>query len=122
MTGSLGQYLQKGPLRSAVAVEKGMDRVQLVEMLGRACREPIRGEATQIVFGIDGGETLAHLRLDEFGPAKGGGAASGRDPTVLSCPIIEVLKEVSVNSALAGGRDRRNVGKRQEPVSGKVAF
>jgi hypothetical protein len=77
-----------------------MDRVQLLEMLDGARREPIRGEARQ----------------------KGGGAAPSRDPTVLSCPIIEVLKEVSVNSAVAGGRDRRNVGKRQEPVSGKVAF
>ena len=53
-----------------------MDRVQLVEMLGRAPRTPIRGEATQIVFGVGGGETLAHLRIDEFGPAKGGGAAA----------------------------------------------
>jgi hypothetical protein len=122
MAGSLGRNFQKGPLRSAVAVEKGMDRVQLVEVLGRARREPIRGEAAQIMFGVDGAETLAHLRLDEFGSAEGGGAASGRDPTILPCPILEVLKEVSVNGAAAGWRDRRIVAKRQQPVSGKVAF
>jgi len=99
-----------------------MDRVQLLEMLGRARREPIRGEAAQIVFGIDGGETLADLRLGEFGPTKGGGAASGRDPTVLSCPIMEVLKEVSVNGAAAGRRDRRIVGKREQPIAGQIAL
>jgi hypothetical protein len=62
-------------------------------VLGRARREPIRGAAAQIMFGVDGAETLAHLRLDEFGSAEGGGAASGRDPTILPCPILEVLKE-----------------------------
>jgi hypothetical protein len=38
------------------------------------------------------------------------------------CPIIEILKEVTVNGAAAGRRDRRIAAKRQEPVSGEVAF
>ncbi len=116
VTGLLGQNFQKGALCAAVAVEKGVNCVEFVEVLGRARRELAGVETAQVVFGVDGGEAFLQLGVDELGQAKGSRAAPGIDPANLAGPIIDVLKEIAMDFPVAFGDDRRVVRKRQQPI------
>ena len=100
----VGNQGKEGHLRSAIALAKGMDRVERCEERRSFFGKHIGWEATKVVLRFQTREQRPHLLADVLGIAEDASAFAEPNSPGPSGPGVQVLKEMAVNGAIVGDR------------------
>ena len=106
MASRRGEALEEGAWCSPVPLTKRMDRVEFANMFGGAPGEFLARRIPESVLGVNGGEALLHLAGDMRHQTEHGAASGDVDGSILPGPVVEVLKDGTMDLAPAVWRER----------------
>jgi len=122
VTGVLRHQQQKRKLGASIALAKGMNGIELGEKMRSLRRESVRGKTGKQGALLQVREQRLHGGIDIFRIAEPVAALGDPYSPILSCPIIDILEQISMDGAIMGrveGADRQRL---RGPLGGDFRF